>query len=205
MARASGASSRSTPAPTWLLPSWTASAAWSSPMSSSPSGATRAFRWFWAPLSKRRSPLLRRVRCSTNGSSLDRHQRQPDRAGEDPDRARSLGSALADAGRAGGPGQRRRFGVGPAGHVPRPGRRRQPERLPVGRHVDHRHGGHGRLADLLRLRPVRRDVLHDRRHGRDEEQRRRPGEPGHEARQQRVSRFGPVLQHPSATATSAAG
>ena len=128
---------------------------------------------------RRASPLL-------DTRNRDRHHRQPDRARRDPDGARPLGGSAVDPRRAHRPHQRRRQRVRPAVAVRRPRLRQRPGGLVARRRGDHRHVGHGLLAGLLRLRLVRRDAGHDRRHRRLDRHRRRAAQHGHQARHQRV-------------------
>ena len=127
----------------------------------------------------RRSP----GRDAARRQQAPRHRHHDDerRALEDPERARPLGRPAGRPGRDGRPRQHRRQRERPAGDVLVEGPAERREHLEPGRHGHHRHVGHGRLADVLRLRRVPGDHGHDRRNrpvdgdGRRRHQHRRRG------------------------------
>ena len=136
-----------------------------------------------------------------------RHHDDQRRAVEDPERARPLGRPPGRPGRHGRPRQHRRQRERPAGDVIVEGPAERGEHLEPGRHGDHRHVRHGRVADLLRLRRVPGDQRHDRRNrpvdgdGRRRHQPRRRGAARTPSTAARAT-WSPTRACPSATSTT---
>ena len=149
-----------------------------------------------------------RLELSTRRRDRDRHRREPDRrhaleharhqlrqgaARGDSVGARSVGHPRADARHGDERAERRRQRLGPAGQLRRARQHQQPAVEPGRRH-HHRHG-RGIVADLLRLRLVRRNPDHDRRRRRVAGSQRRRDQLRDQERQQ------PVARAPAASST----
>ena len=104
-------------------------------------------------------------------------------AAEHPVGARPVGHPPADGRHRHGPREHRRQHVGPAVELHLARRQPDEQQVVAGRRGHHRHVGHRRVAELLRLRRVPGDDDQHRRRGRHAADRRRRHQPGHQERQ----------------------
>ena len=142
---------------------------------------------------KTSSPSPAGPRCSTSARSTGR---QPPGGGarQGADRPRPLVAAQPGARRARRPHQRGRQRERPAVELPRPGPRAG-QHLRGRRRRPDRHERGGRLGHLLRLRRLRGGAVHHLQRRRHRRHLRGHGQPGDQARHQRVARPGPLPAH----------
>ena len=119
-------------------------------------------------------------------------QRQPRRAAEHSERARSVGGAPDRSRHHRRSRQRRRRRIGAAVQLPGQGCEHQTEHLEHGRDRDHRHGLARLVSDLLRLRHVPGDAGHDRRRRSGERHAGRAAQLRVAERHQQVARHAPA-------------